>query len=563
MAGIVTSPATVMDSRLLQLTLAVKGKFDRIFGRLAPSVTDYGAVGDGVTDDRQAFINAIASGARIIEIPARSYRLSGGITIPAGVLLLSAGIAIAGSSGGAGAASFGGANLIFDNAVAVCVTLGAGDNSTAGLRGVTISRAGGAPPAGSIGLRVYGAQSPALEDIYCHNHAIGYHFQAVGTGGISIFVSRVFSAAITDAHWVIDGWPEVRATHCRFGQNGAIDTNCNAYIRIKGGGAGSGSGPNTVVLDNCQFNMGNGAVANTLIEIRDITQAAGVFSHLRMTDCYAENFNIGISTDTTVLSLRRVNLKGCGFNATGGLTNPVHLSLNAATVINEWELVGNEFFGSDFTISSRTINGLAVVGNRFACPVSVTAGAASNSTATFAANTYLNGGLTVAGATGWQSLSVVGDVMQVGSSLTNTAGPAKNVTVAVPGQSIKSWTPALSFGGDSTGITYNIQSGSYQAVGNIVLCEFRIQLTSKGAAVGAAAISAPPIPYNTGLFQTGGGGLLTATNALSTIAGPIIAQHGAGGVIKLLTQGAAATASLTNSNFTNTSEIAGHIVYFL
>jgi hypothetical protein len=533
-------------------------------GQSSVSVKTFGAVGDGVTDDHTAFQNALNYGVGVIKVPTGRYRLSATITIPSGVFLVSDGPTVAGSAGSGGSASFGGTELLFDNGVAVCVEVGGTDNNTAGLCGLTIRRAG-SNLAGSIGVRVNSVQMGVLQDVYCHNHSIGFDFKATGTGGIALWLNRVFSAAISDAHWVVDGWPELRASHCRFGNNGVIDTNCNAYIRIQGGGAGSGSGPNTITLDNCQFNQGNNAVVDKLIDISNIAKAGGIVSTIRLTDCYAESYNTGISTDATVLNLRRLSLKGCTFNSSinGTLTNPVHFSLNAATAINEWEIVGNEWFGSDVTITTRTINGLSISNNRFGCPVSITATDTSNSTATLTGNTYASGGLTLAGGNAWFALSCVGDVMQSGTTLTNTAGPAKNVTINVPGQSLRSWTPVLNFGGASTGITYSLQSATCQVLGNLVVCEFRIILTSKGSATGICTITGVPAPYNTNVYQTGGGGMVMATNALTGITGPIMAQYGSNSAIKLVAQNATATAALTDANFTNTSEVGGHIVFFL
>jgi hypothetical protein len=54
------------------------------------------------------------------------------------------------------------------------------------------------------------------------------------------------------------------------------------------------------------------------------------------------------------------------------------------------------------------------------------------------------------------------------------------------------WTPSLTFGGGSTGITYGFQSGSYQKIGNTVWLTGRITLTAKGSSTGAAVIGGLP-----------------------------------------------------------------------
>jgi hypothetical protein len=56
-----------------------------------------------------------------------------------------------------------------------------------------------------------------------------------------------------------------------------------------------------------------------------------------------------------------------------------------------------------------------------------------------------------------------------------------------------SWTPTVSFGGGSTGITYTVQSGIYQQIGNIVFFSLDITLNSKGSSTGQMAIGGWPV----------------------------------------------------------------------
>ena len=67
---------------------------------------------------------------------------------------------------------------------------------------------------------------------------------------------------------------------------------------------------------------------------------------------------------------------------------------------------------------------------------------------------------------------------------------------------VNAWTPGITFGGASTGITYTTQTGNWTRNANIVLIEAVIQLTSKGSATGAMQITGLPItfPTSTGDF---------------------------------------------------------------
>ena len=54
------------------------------------------------------------------------------------------------------------------------------------------------------------------------------------------------------------------------------------------------------------------------------------------------------------------------------------------------------------------------------------------------------------------------------------------------------FTPTLSFGGGTTGITYSTQTGNYFRIGDVIFIQLRINLTSKGSSTGVAAIGGLP-----------------------------------------------------------------------
>ena len=56
-----------------------------------------------------------------------------------------------------------------------------------------------------------------------------------------------------------------------------------------------------------------------------------------------------------------------------------------------------------------------------------------------------------------------------------------------------SWTPALNFGGATTGITYSGAAGIYVVVGKLVFVQGVLALTSKGSATGNASVGGLPI----------------------------------------------------------------------
>jgi hypothetical protein len=50
------------------------------------------------------------------------------------------------------------------------------------------------------------------------------------------------------------------------------------------------------------------------------------------------------------------------------------------------------------------------------------------------------------------------------------------------------WTPVMSFGGNSVGITYTAQQGAYVKAGQLVHVQLYVNLSSSGSSTGSAAI---------------------------------------------------------------------------
>lgn len=67
-----------------------------------------------------------------------------------------------------------------------------------------------------------------------------------------------------------------------------------------------------------------------------------------------------------------------------------------------------------------------------------------------------------------------------------------NVYNTVNGNSGTSFTPSISFGNGTTGITYGAQNGYYQRIGNICFFSLFLELTSKGSSTGSAILEGLP-----------------------------------------------------------------------
>jgi hypothetical protein len=62
------------------------------------------------------------------------------------------------------------------------------------------------------------------------------------------------------------------------------------------------------------------------------------------------------------------------------------------------------------------------------------------------------------------------------------------------------WTPAVTFGGNSTGTTYSTQTGSYTRIGNRVFVDGILVMTDKGTSTGTAVIGG--LPYTVGAYAS-------------------------------------------------------------
>lgn len=113
------------------------------------------------------------------------------------------------------------------------------------------------------------------------------------------------------------------------------------------------------------------------------------------------------------------------------------------------------------------------------------------------------------------------------------------------------WTPVLSFGGGSTGITYSVQQGQYTRIGNVVYFHYRCVLTSKGSSTGTAYISGLPYTVGSTLDAYGNNGSMSA----GTLPGTATQFHNsiqpATTTIELRGTTPATNSQLTDANFAN------------
>lgn len=121
---------------------------------------------------------------------------------------------------------------------------------------------------------------------------------------------------------------------------------------------------------------------------------------------------------------------------------------------------------------------------------------------------------------------------------------------------VSSFTPGIAFGGGTTGITYNQQTGFYMQMGNIIFFYGTVWINSKGSSTGNATITGFPVTSGAAtntmfsVFQSGtspgAGAQLFAFMGASVTTASIFSQGNASGA-----------ANATNTTFAN-----GNAFYF-
>lgn len=515
---------------------------------IAFSVRDFGAVGDGTTDDLAAFNAALAAASGqnqcVVRVEGRcNYRLSGGIVIPENVTL-------AGDECFPGNPPTG-TVLLFDNSVPTCVTLqGSAANKTNGLRRLVIQRAAGAPPAGSIGLRVNLTYNSFAEDVFVYNHAKGFAWDDSGTDGIGFRATRIFTGAISDAHLTFNRWPECVISDGRFGMSGSGDLGAETFIRLTGtpDGLGGAPGPNTLLFRNCIF-IESGAGAKRFWQYQNMTMPIGDAVVYKITDCHIENVStVLFESDAASLWFGRWSLVGNVFNCPGAAA----FDIDQDTLIYQGHMASNQWFTDSFVINN-TIKECSWVNNFFNSIVLLTGETGQGSTLTLNGN-YYNGGLTLGGD--WARLDVVGGI--INGTLTDTA--INSYITEVTGS--LAWTPSLKIGGSSSGIAYTHRAGSYTRIGKTIIARFDIVLSSKGAATGAISIDGLPYPSAAYAAEPGGGGPpVYCENMAGLVSSPFPNVGATSSSIQIYQHQSTGVLFLSDSNITNTSRIAGQVIY--
>lgn len=158
---------------------------------------------------------------------------------------------------------------------------------------------------------------------------------------------------------------------------------------------------------------------------------------------------------------------------------------------------------------------------------------------------------TMVGAASWAALQTFAAGVNVGNA-------AQSNVNTLDWYEEGTFTPALAFGGGSTGITYSSRTGAFTRIGNVVHFTFFIGLTAKGSSTGVATVGT--LPYTSGSAIA-----VAAMNARNiTISSSVVATIAANatsvGFIDAIGGG---VVSVDDTDFSDTTQITVTGFYFV
>ena len=126
---------------------------------------------------------------------------------------------------------------------------------------------------------------------------------------------------------------------------------------------------------------------------------------------------------------------------------------------------------------------------------------------------------------------------------------------------VKTWTPALKFGGNNVGMTYSSQGGYYTKIGNLVTMTGRIVLTAKGTSTGSAVINGLPFTVKDNTNATANASLFPSKITFANVFVGYAYKNTTTILLQEVTEAGVVT-NLSNANFADDSVLGFSVSYF-
>jgi hypothetical protein len=433
------------------------------------TVTDFGAVGDGVTDDTAAIQAAIDSAViqnKAVYVPNGAYLISATISIPNNMALIGETPRKINSGGNTYGVYFTPASNI---------TMFETTTQSGNSFGITIQNISIFAPSVGTGSTGFILGSPTDGDLLFGLNIDSVSIQGIANG-IKIFghapntvLSNITMAGNDTANSYglsIENGQVCQATALK------IENFYNCYEIINGGGL-------NLFSSSAAHNVPSLINSNNLVYIKDSKNCnfySCVFENLstssgsNMVDILIES--ISGTTNNSVAN----RFYNCIWNGIGSTKYHVQIGTTAGETVND-----TTFYSCRFKIDPSYVTANIFFQN--------------------AENTVIYDSYNFTGYDGYSTGTPSFAGTDVGLRIYNADG------IRFPSTAIKStnvntldvyeegtFTPILQLGGATTGITYVSQEGYYTRVGNVVSFQLRFVLSSKGSATGNASIIG--LPYN-------------------------------------------------------------------
>lgn len=313
----------------------------------------FGAKGDGLTDDSGAILAALASSASTIHLSNKAYRVSQTIAVPAGKSLQGSF-----SAAGAGTITDSIPLILGDLAISPIISVSSGPlQESPALMNVVVSRAAGTIPSNSVGVSVPSSSNlTPLQDVGSIRSGICFSVGGGASTSLGIHLLRCWSGQATSYHLQVSNAVEVTCSECRFGRNGGTDYACIGFVNI------NGSVVDTVRFNNCQFNQSGNNAGVVIAFTGYASDPNGIFI---FTACHAETWSTAIvsadSGSTAIMRIRFIGnqLDGTGQFYAGGSAKLIELTLTGNVMVGGVNLTLDQ--QTDSIISGNKIDGAIII----------------------------------------------------------------------------------------------------------------------------------------------------------------------------------------------------------
>lgn len=513
------------------------------------SVKDFGAVGDGVTDDTAAIQAALNSAKTVEGVSGSTYLVTGGITVPAATTLKNIKLKLkAGSNRTV-------LTLSQDAAAYKVFVDGNGSNNLSSPISSAAIYASGVSSVSVTECKVTDSFASGIRLDNCddfvvdNNTVIKTHAGFTEHAGIYILTSTNGSVAFNK---VVNS------------ESTGIKTGTNCFrLKIEGNdvrgsyyiGLANDTLSDSVIVGNIATSNGDNGI--------DVNGSTNV---VVSSNTCVTNTTDGIYVGEN--NVNRVTVVGntCHANGRAGF----------GCVANFWNfaVTGNTFSSNVYGIQiadgyDSTVANNIVIGNTAAAFYFTTGANSYTGRMVFEGNVVRDNAavaLKQVAAGGSQNFSDNRFAANIGLTVTDFTGLGWNTTVnnlEAPNSEFGSWTPGVSFGGSSTGITYAQRVGRYLKVGNTVTCYGSVVLSAAGSSTGNAKITGLPFSANGVGYLPGGGNCALQLNTTGVSSQIALFADGGASTAGLYQISSGNSVNVTSSNFLYNTQLYFVLTYVI